>query len=122
MLGSVHAPPKRDLSKTAFLFLAPYGYCPEITDSFFIRDTGQRQLEITRMSIDGRGQRQTSWKLYYSIDDGGKVTLYTAVKAHPSRVIVGVCEAIGLCRLLGGMTYEFDQVFRGSLILAERNL
>ncbi len=121
MLGAVHAPPRRDLAKAAFIFLAPFGYCPEVTDSFFIRDN-QRTLELTRLSIDGRGMRQTSWKLYYSIDDGGKATLYTAVKAHPAKVIVGVCEAIGLARLNGGMTYEFDEIFRGALILAEENL
>lgn len=122
MLGSVHAPPKRDLAKTAFLFMAPFGYCPEITDSFFIRDA-ERHLEVTRMSMNGKGQRQTSWSLAYSIDDDGKVTFpWPARKTHPAKVITGVCEAIGLCRLLGGSMYEFDEVFRGSLILAERNL
>ncbi len=122
MLGSVHAPPKRDLAKAAFLFLAPFGYCPEITDSFFIRDN-QRHLEVTRISVDGPGMRQTSWALAYSIDDGGKVTFpWPARKAHPSDVIVGVCEAISLARLHGDMSYEFDEVFRGALILAEENL
>ncbi len=123
MLGSVHAPPKRDLSKAAFLFMAPYGYCPEISDSFFIRDNGERQLEITRMSDDGNGQRQTSWTLAYSISDNGQVTFpWPARKTHPSEVIVNVCAAIGLSRLHGGMTYTFDEVFRGALILAEANL
>ncbi len=121
MLGAVHAPPKRDLAKAAFIFLAPFGYCPEITDSFFIRDN-QRTLELTRLSIDGRGMRQTSWTLPYSISDNGKVTLGLATKGHPAEVIVGVCETIGLARLRGGMTYEFDEVFRGALILAEANL
>lgn len=121
MLGSVHAPPKTDLAKAVFLFLAPFAYSPRVTDSFFIRDTN-RQLEITRMSIDGRGYRTTSWSLYYSVDDHGKVTLYTAVKCHPAKVVVSVCEVIGLARLNRGMTYAFDEVFRGALILAEANL
>jgi hypothetical protein len=122
MLGSVHAPPKRDLAKTAFIFLAPFGYCTELTDSFFVRDA-QRHLEITRISVDGKGMRQTSWTLAYSIADDGKVTFpWPARKTHPADVIVGVCEAIGLCRLSAGMTYEFDEVFRGALVLAERNL
>lgn len=122
MLGSVHAPPGTDLRQAAFIFLTPFGYAPEITDSFFIRDTGQRRLEITRMSMEGSGYRTTFWTVPYSIGDDGKITLYTAIKDHPAKVMVGVCEAIGLYRLVGDMTYDFDEVFRGSLILAEANL
>ncbi len=50
LLGTVHAPPKKDLAKTAFLFMVPFGYCEEITDSFFVRDA-ERSLEITRFSM-----------------------------------------------------------------------
>ena len=122
MLGSVHAPPKRELDKTAFLFMVPFGYCTEITDSFFIRDA-ERHLEVTRFSMDGTGQKMTSWTLAYSIDDHGNVTFpWPARKTPPCKVIVGVWEAVGLCRMLSGETYTFDDVMRGALILAERNL
>ncbi len=127
MLGSVHAPPKRELDKTAFLFMVPFGYCDEITDSFFIRDA-ERTLEVTRFAMaptdwSGAAQRMTSWTLAYSIDDNGKVTFpWPARKTPPWKVIVGVWEAVGLCRMLSGETYTFEDVMRGALILAERNL
>jgi hypothetical protein len=102
--------------------MVPFGYCPEITDSFFIRDA-ERTLEVTRFSIVGKSQQMTSWTLAYSIDDNGKVTFpWPARKTPPCDVIVGVWEAVGLCRMLSGEIYTFDDVFRGALILAERHL
>ncbi len=122
MLASVHVPPKRDLGKTAFLFMVPFGYCPEITDSFFIRDA-ERHLEVTRFSMSGKGQQMTSWTLAYSIKDDGHVAFpWPARKTPPCNVIVGVWEAVGLCRMLSGETYTFDDIFRGALILADRHL
>ncbi len=123
MLGSVHAPPKKALDKTAFLFMVPFGYCEEITDSFFFRDA-ERTLEIVRFSIASPiGQRMTSWTLAYSIDDNGKVTFpWPARKTHPGNVMTGVWEAVGLCRMLSDEHYTFAEVFRGALILAEVNL
>ncbi len=127
MLGAVHAPPGRDLAKTTFLFMVPFGYCEEITDTFFIREA-DRTLEVTRFSVapsdwTGAAQRMTSWTLAYSIDDNGGVSFpWPARKTSPGKVMVGVWEAVGLCRMLCADTYTFDEVFRGTLILAEQNL
>ena len=122
MLGSVHAPPNRPLDKTAFLFMVPFGYCEEITDSFFIRDA-ERTLEMTRFSIVGNGQQMTSWTLAYSIDDNGHVTFpWPARKTPPGNVMTGVWEAVGLCRMLSDEHYTFDDIMRGAVILAEAHL